>query len=353
MLIFSRENYLLFSVLLVSFVIQMCLWFGSVPYPDNEYWAGAANQIAHGVLPSFSSFVPAHPATTILLPAAALILLGVPTPYAIPITMVVLISLSITLSVYLLRTLRPQSLWWLGAAALLIPNPEYLKMTIPTALAALLSGVYILLILRIREKSTSREIFLWLGICAGILLATRIDVGVEMLLVSIPYLWWHVRQNTFYILASSALCFILLNPFVWAGLTEYVASFVDQIRVHVVEQGGFGYPIFSIALPIATLFIGILFACIRPKLSSLPRDFLLWLIVSSVAVCAVIFLSPFHPVRYFFPIITIAEIFLPLLLFDAFARADVPQIAGRIRIEYVFITLFVAQRGISMYILWL
>jgi hypothetical protein len=350
--IFFKNNLVTCSVFLISCAVQTYLWFGPFLYVDSEYWTAAARQFAHGVLPPFSTFVAAHPATTILLPAAGLIISGVPSVYAIQITMIILISAAISIIVYLCREVRPQSLWWLGVAALLIPNPHYLKMTIPSALAALVACIYILLLLRTRERGSSRESFFWLGICAGFLLATRIDVGLEILLISLPYLWWHAGKKFFALLPIAALFFVTLNPFLWAGLGDYAASFMLQMNDHLAETIGFGYTISSAALPILSFLIGIAFLLLRPYLSSLPRDFLLWLVVSSSVLCGAVAISSYHPVRYFFPLIVIWEVLLPLFVFDILDRSrlsDTPRALRRV--QYLLLFAFVAAPVISAYIL--
>jgi hypothetical protein len=42
----------------------------------------------------------------------------------------------------------------------------------------------------------------------------------------------------------------------------------------------------------------------------------LWLIAASFIICTGLFVSSYHPVWYFFPLITTWELFLPLFIFN-------------------------------------
>src|SRR5882724_3384408 len=106
---------LIFSVILT---VQVYTWKtrGGI---DVDLWAKGAAQLADGTLPPFWGPIPSHPGTTIIIPAAFLMLFGVPSILALELTSAILTSLCIAIILYLCYLLRPRSLWWIGAAMLL------------------------------------------------------------------------------------------------------------------------------------------------------------------------------------------------------------------------------------------
>jgi len=349
----AREKVILGAVFLVSFVVQLWLWFGPFPYTDVDLWTKAAQQFANGTWPGFSSPIPPHPGTTILLPASGLVLLGVPAFVALQCTIAFLMSLAVVSIVYLCRILRPKSLWWLGVAVLLIPNPLYLEMTVPTALAALISCTYILLILYMYEKGITRETLFYTGICAGILLATRLDTGVSVLLISIPFLWKLANKQLFLLLGTTTLFFGALNPYIWEGPFMYAQSFLRQLGVNTTTDSGFGYSHNATILAFISFALAFSVVYFRQQYSSLSREYLFWLVAGSTALCAVIMFSKYHPIRYFFQLMTLWEVFLPLFVLDGINNlsrrlSEASQYCAR----YIFILCILGERLVSIYFLW-
>ena len=350
---FSRPQLVFAGVLCVSLVLQIWIWFSPLPYTDADLWSSAARDFAALNFPGFNSPIPPHPGTSILLPASVLIVAGIPFAQALPLTMAVLLSLCIACIARLSYELRPKSLWWVGASALLIPNPLYLEMTVPSALAALLTCIYVLLLLKWREDNSSGRDSFWLGMTGGILLATRVDFGAAFLLASLPFLYPLVGNKIFRIGGFALLFFGALNPYFWVDPVLYVLTFFRQVGFNVVTEVGFSYARSSISLAVAAYVLALFAVYLKPRLSSLPRDFSFWLIATTAVLTGIMLLSKYHPIRYFFPLMCVWEILLPLFIFDYLERLNVLALARRVRVEYLFIVLCVAERFSLISLLWI
>jgi len=351
---FSRESFVLWGVFLISLSMQLWLWLGKFPYTDNNIWVPGAQDFANGVLPGYYTTIPPHPGTAILLPAAAIIHLGVTAYDAVQIAMAFLMSVCIVCITYLSRILRPQSLWWLGVCALLILNPIYLEMSAVSALAALLACIYILLILHIREKGASDESLALLGVCAGILLATRTDTGASLMLFSLPFLWPLAGTRLVRTCTMALLYFGALNPFIWADPIMYVLSFLKQISANALTSYVFDYSLWIITGAVIAFILGLIGTYFKPRLFSIPTDYMKWFLATSTIICGLLLVSEYHPTRYFFPFITMWEMFLPLFLLELLSYFGSWKILQPLRrSEYALVLLLLFSRVWVVYAMWL
>jgi hypothetical protein len=351
---FSLEWIILSVVFFVSFAIQHWLWFAPLPYIDSHLWVQASEQFAAGTWPGFSGPIPPHPGTSIVLPTAGLILLGVGGFNAMQYMMAFLISSCIAAIVYLCRKLRPDSLWWLGVCAFLIPNPLYPGMSAPSALAALLACIYILIVLYLREKEVSRDALFWLGVCSGVFLATRVDTALSIMLFSLPYLWPLAGKRLFTVCWSAALFFGALNPFIWQDPILYVFSIVHQVNSNVATQVNFDYTLMAVVLPAIAFAFGLAAVYSKFRFTTVPNDFLKWLLAASALLCCVILSLKHHPIRYFFPIMMLWQMLLPLFLLELLSYFKSWKVLQPLRrSEYALVLLFVIPQIIAIYSLWI
>lgn len=310
------------GVFCVGLVMQLSLWF-SYNYTDADLWATASQTLSTHVLPSLDGPIPPHPGTSIILPAAGLIELGIQPYAALQITIAILMALGIASIACLCYSLRPKSPWWLGAVIVLLPNWLYLVLTPPSAVASILATLLVLLALRVREeKQLHATTVLQLGICGGILLATRLDTGVMFLTTSLAYLFFYKGSRMFAAAPIALATFAILNPYLWFEPLAYVANFFHQVRFNLSVENGLGIQNHMLYLPALSFAISLFIATCKPSYSSVPRDFLLWIMGTSVALWGVLLIPSYHPSRYFFPIIAIWETVLPILLFDCIERSE-------------------------------
>ena len=334
----------LFGIFILVLTAHMILWTSPLPITDSELWTASASTIAAGILPDFSTPTPSHPGTTILLPTALLIALHVPATRALGIVMAILMSLCIILIVQQCAIARPHTLWWVSALIVLVPNHLYLQMTPPSAFAAVLAALYVVLLLRIRDTSVNHRLVIALGACGGFLLATRIDIGAALIFISFPYLWSIVRTRALMCLAVAFVVFTALNPYMWIHPILQIQEFVDQIGSNVLVTLGFG---FSFSILISTLlafFLCCVLLCAKKAYISIPRDFLWWLLIFSVVMSLTILRSHYHPARYFFPLMTIWELFLPLFLFESLDRIPRFSDDARRTMQYIVVILLLLMR---------
>jgi len=353
MRIFFREHLVIVAVFLTSFAVQLLLWFGPLPYKmDVDFWSDAAKHFAAAAPLTYFPHIAPHPGTTILVPSAGLILLGIPNESALQYTIAFLMSLCVAVIAYICRVLRPKNLWWLGVCALFILNPLYLQMSVVSDLAALLVCIYLLLLLYAREKGFSREILFWLGMCGGVLLATRHDAGGIVMFSSAVYLWPLIGRRVLNIFAIALLFFGALNPFLWENPQLYVSFFIRELQMDSATPGGFGLSVLVTGFALVAFSLGLISTFFLRTLSPLPRDFLKWLLVVSALWCGLLLLSKGHTMRYFFPLISIWEMFLPLFIFSILERYQVRFLnAKKSKLEHIFVELLILALIIPVCIL--
>jgi hypothetical protein len=248
-------------------------------------------------------------------------------------------------------TLRPQSLWWLMPPLVLGLNKLFLDMTPPSTLAALLSTLFVLLILNAREKQWPSATLALAGACAGILLATRLDTGVMFMLVTLPYVCVLAGRRALIMPAFAAAYFAAFDPFFWVNPLEHAASVLTQAYAnHLVEVGFLGSR-HSLILPLIGVCMAIAYVYLRPYYSTVPKDYLLWLLGASCLIVGALLISPYHPVRYFFPLMTVWEVFVPLLVLELVQRAPAYLRRSPLSPEFlVFLWLFLDRFPPAFYL---
>lgn len=323
-----------------------------VGYGDQLLWTKASQDIANGIF-DLKDPVPPHPGTTILIPAAGLIMLGVPMDPATQYTMIVLISLSIATIAVLCIYLRPHSAWWLGAVALLAPDARFADMTPPSALAALLMCLYVLLLIRFRER-VSDLCLLSLGIVCGLLVATRIDLGAYIAVASLFFLRRHSLRSVIFVGGVSAFVFVALDPYLWVAPLAHVAGFIRQVHSNLSFDMPFDYGYSTAYFSMCVLAFALTLAILRPRLQSIPREFTLWLVAVTVALCGLLYFSEYRVMRYYYPFILTWEVLSALYLFDFLERSGLQQKwSGWLNLQCAFIAAcFIAHIALLDSAIW-
>jgi hypothetical protein len=340
------------AVFAIVLFIEANIWLSGFAFADITLWAPGVDMIKSGALPDLWSVLPVHPGATFLFGSALVAQTGVSAFLAMKIFMALAMAVGVTLISYLCYSLRPASYWWLLAATAIAPYVVMLDMTPPSALAAILSAIYALLLLKIRESPESDNLLALLGICAGALAATRFDAGGLLLLVSLPYIWTLVRERCIVILCFAGLYFGALNPFFWINPIEHLASAIGQALTNQHSPVGYQYHKHALILASISALLAFAFAYLKPKATSVPRDFLLWLLGASALMCGAIMLSSYHPVRYFFPTIILWEVFLPLFMLE-FAGAVFQRLRPAwLSVEFaIFLWLFLDRFPPALYMI--
>lgn len=343
----------LFLVFLVSLFFQANIWFSMYSFADIALWADGVHLIGHGGIPDLRSALPVHPGTPFLFLSGLLVSLNIDTNLAMQVVLTFSVTGLITIISYLCFVLRPQSHWWLFTAMFFNLNKTMLDMTPPSVLAALLACIYVLLLLSIRE-STARKTgtLALLGVCAGILFTMRLDTGALFLVVSLPYLYSIIGKRTITVLLFAGLYYVAFNPFLWVSPAEHLLAIFDQVAVNRLTSIGFRYNYHTLIFPFTAFFLAIFYTFVLRRLTSLPHDFLLWMLGGSSAICALLLISPYHPVRYFFPLMMMWEIFLPLFLLELIAIfPKLPQRFPFSREFPIFLWIFLDRFPAILYII--
>lgn len=334
------EKFLFIALAGIAFSLQLGMWL-SILYLDQGMWFDVAVSISHGVFPDMTSPTPVHPGTAFLLPAALILQLPIDPNLSYHIAISLLMAVGITLSSYVCYLLRPKSLWWLGVFLVLSINVHYLDATVPSAVATILAALYVLFILYIRENGASKINLFYLGLCAGVLLATRIDTGLFFLAVSLPYIWYFARSKIILVPCIAAFVFAILDPYLYIDAYSHVLHIYGQMMQNRVTSNYFALEYYSIFLPVISFLFAFLYVFKSPHETSIPRDFLLWLLAISEVLCSLLFFSSYHPMRYFLPIMTLWVVFLILFVLEYVSKEPSFRRVLK-RPEYYVVTLFLA-----------
>ena len=349
----NRAHVILGTIFLIAFTSQITLWLG-VDYVDEDDWQRDSEALISGATPNFADDVLVHPGTAILLPTAALILVGIPSKIALNIIIALYISICATLVVAICRATRPQSLWWIGVAILTIFNPLYSLATAPASVAGAIVPLLIMLVFYLRNQSViTTKMLAITGVCAGVLLANRIDTGLAVCFFSFFYLWYLVGARVWIFFFIAPLTFVALDPYIWTAPVEHLGSIAQLINANVtvttVETPGYTGRALSLAVVAVVLAV---LSTLRAQLTSMPRDFVWYIVPMFVVVCTLISMAAYHPMRYFFPFSNALEIFLPLLVFDIIDRSASAYSERTLSLmRYAFLGSLVVARAVPALIL--
>jgi len=349
----TRTNVIVVAVFAVAFATQAMLWL-SVDYADKSFWQADALGLLTQKTPDFSDNVLVHPGTAILLPTAALIATGASPKVALNLTIALFVSVCTALICAMCLILRPQSLWWLGAAVLMICNPLYISATVPGAVAGALVTLFVILVFYARNlKMISGKMLGILGICAGVLLATRIDTGLAAGFFSFIYIAYLVRTRVWIFTAVSFLTFLALDPYLWTAPMQHLEGIAELVKSNatVTSSGDLTYTLSAMSLALLALTLALL-TLLRKELTSVPADFILYIAAMFIIVCTALSFSAFRPVRYFFPFSNALEVFLPLFVFDLIERSGTAyENPKNSWLKYLFIFFLIVSRALPLLIL--
>ena len=354
-----RSLYIFVGVLILGLMVQTTLWL-VFPVADEAWWATDAGKVASGITLTPAVITYVHPGTTILYPMAALIQHGVEPKMAVRIVMATFVALSTALIALVAYRLRPQSLWWLAAALILIPDLRLLHATPPSTAASLLTVLFVHLFVYAHKggKKNYRPL-IYLGVCAGLLAATRFDTAAFLCITAAPLLVRRFRTRLMVAVVCAAVVFVLGNPHLWGQPLHYLMSIPHQILSNNVLVGPYIVGTFLITFPWAILSIilsvvSVQFLNVTSDEVGVPNALYRWLAGATVLFTALLAPLSFHPVRYFLPLYLTWDILLPLWLY-ALARhylplARLPQLTER-RVEWLVIGCIVVIQCARLLIL--
>ena len=305
-------------VLAACLLVQGWTWLNYWPI-DHSIWVDAVHSYADGRAAGEQHIVDQYPATTILMPAGALAAAGMTDDRALRLTMAALISLVAALTASVASLLRPATPWWVFVAWLLVFQPLYTLSTPPSALLAPLAALFALLVLLARERDDySLSMLARIGLCGGAMLATRLDLSA-VFVAAATLLLAKNRAAALWTLPLLALAaFSLFNPYFLFSPVEQLTNIVERILFHAESYGktdavdSLTYA--SVFGVVSLLLAGALLSARR--LASLPQDFTVFLVATSVGITLILFAAKHHPAWLFYPVFLVWELLLPLVVMD-------------------------------------
>ncbi len=348
-----------FAVLSVALAVQVVFWV-TFPVADENWWATDAAKVADGKTLTSSDITYVHPGTTILYPMAGLIHEGADPETAVHVVMALFAAICIAIAATVAYRLRPKSLWWLAAALILIPDLRLLHGTPPSTAATLLSIVFVILLLYVAasgRQGTYRPC-VYLGMCAGLLLATRIDTGAFLLITAFPFLLYILRWRIFAFLVTTALLFFAADPYLWTDPVAYLNSIPKQmfankalVGIEILVPFLLTFPFAILSILVSLIAVGVQFLRSAKSGMRIPLGPYIWFLGATAAFTALLAPLSFHPIRYFMPFYLVWDILLPLWLLTIahqylpFTRA--PWLTER-RFEWALICIIVLITAVRL-----
>ncbi len=345
----------------VSFVTFLFLGFHK-DYLDSPYWAKATDQFAHSETIDKTQPAFGYPGSTLIVPASVLIIYGMSPINALRLIIVFELSIITTLITILTYKLRPQQLWWLASAGLFITSPLYYTATPPSVILGPLIVLILLLTLYIYEyrDTASTKKYVALGIVSGLALATRFDVPILVFSSIFLFIFFAMRNTKKSLIfgISAFITSLVCIPFLWYEPFTYLLQVYAKTAFHI------HYPVSSTlrtlaivpSIVTATLSFSLGFWLLNKKASAfiIPTNPLLWFMAVSGFIVGILFLTPHHPVWFFFPLVLAWEITLPLFVFHLLEKSDTPLRLKKIlgdknRIAVDFVAVFIVSHALMLF----
>jgi len=219
--------------------------------------------------------------------------------------------------------LSKNNLWWPIVLVILSANDLYLSSTPPSTIASLLISFLSLYSLYIYEKNKLKtgSLIFW-GIIAGLIVATRVDIGLVMIFSFLVFLKPKISwRQTFLIFGITNISFVLFDPFMWYMPFQHLKDLIFKIVFHYEYFDTIKMSLSQVlnisALLLVSVFFAVVFLFLKEKIKSpLPTRFIYILLAVTVALYIVFLTAQCQNSRYFLPLINIWQMLLPLFLFS-------------------------------------
>jgi len=219
--------------------------------------------------------------------------------------------------------LKKNKYWWFAILSTLSLSVLYDVATPPTTIATPLVVFLCLLTLYYyenKEKIKIPQVSLW-AFFAGLLIATRVDIGIFCVLAFLFLLKSVISwRKISFIIFGACISFVIFDPYMWYMPIKHIKDLIFKITFHYAEittQHMSLWAILSISI-FAFISIGFLLMILFSKgkiKSPIPLNFSFMLLVMTVVLYIIFLTARIQAPRYFQPIISIWEVFLPLFIF--------------------------------------
>ncbi|MDO8512712.1 MAG: hypothetical protein Q7S57_05540 [bacterium] len=320
-------------IFLAIFLISLFLW-NTAGIADGGYWVGKKIQLVNDLRTHSFDFNPSihstHPGTFPLL-VSNLFPSNLFSPLrSIRLACVIIDSFATFFILFYVFKIYRNNLWWLVWIAILLGS-DYALFTNPSDIitAKLLGLAWIITLYHVKERKTLPLDTLFIGVCIGLALASRIHMTL-MLAVFIPVLIWyyHSFKNMIILAIIAIAVFFLTDPYLWHSPFSFLSSsllgttsLIDtDIATNIIPAYYFREVTFSSFILDAPLtfiaFISLSFLITLKHKLTIPRLFLMALFLTISVTTVLLLKSSMNNLRFFYQIIFILHIFLSLFTMD-------------------------------------
>jgi|ERR1035437_156534 hypothetical protein len=325
------SKYIFIIAFIVSSVFQGVSWveFGIV---DGGLWASQAQYVQTHDTREFN-FLGAygHPGGTIVEGTALIHDVFKIDYYNSLITFLVIFDSIIISSICVLSyKLRKRHIWWIITLATLSLDRLYDSLTPASVVATLLFVFLSLLTLYLYENEiTKKKIIIW-SLIAGMLIATRIDIGcvstVAFIVLLVQKLKW---KDMLSVLTGIILSFCIFDPFMWFMPIQHLRDLIFKITYHYSDIAATHMTFISLlsfsSIAFISMILSIILLILQKKkkvIAPIPPAYTYTLLVLSGILYTVYLTAHEQTTRYFVPLVFIWEVFLPLFIFCLIPLVD-------------------------------
>jgi hypothetical protein len=351
-------------ILIIAFTISI-VFHGIVLYElgmvDTRAWAHEAEYFQNSN-PAQFNFLGAygHPGGPIIEGVISLHnIFGITYDRAILLFMIIFDSLIISSSCLLCFLLSKNHFWWPVALTVLCLNNLYDSSTPPSTIASLLVVLlflFTLFLYKKEEPTESSHLVLWIFI-SGLLISTRVDIGVVMtLLFAILLKRKTSLRKMFFVFLGIIAAFVIFNPFMWFMPVEHLGDLLYKITYHYNDFTPTVINLIDVlsfsSLTLVSIFILGIVIFIKKRNKMILPPFFFYILSATTVILYIVFLTArYKAFRYFLPITLAWEVLLPMSVFDLIEDYDLRK--KRFMIILVINILITYYVGLFLYALWI
>lgn len=332
-----QSKVIFLGVLLYAFAVQVVIRSTSLVI-DKNLWASQIEYFLNRDPRAFDMLgAYGHPGTTLLeLGSLFHLVLGTSYGDSLILGVSLLIAAGIAACATLCFLLYPRSLWWITTAFTMTFTRFFIDATPPTAVIMPFIALVVMGALWLWEQSQKSWWLygLW-GCVIGFSAATRLDmtalVGLPMIVL---LLYRHGRCIIMPVTAGITVSFFIADPFLWFMPVQHI---LDLIRKFTFHHDNFSHPtevkgreVFQMIV-IGVICIIWWFALVglrRKQVLPIPMQIIAVFLGISLLAGAIILSSTFQALRYFYPLVIVWEIFLPLFVLETFSPTNRHEPSG-------------------------
>jgi len=313
-----------FTIMFVAAALGQSVLWQSHDFIDQDVWEERVDIFARAISSRSVVFsqkgFSAHPGTSMISVAGILRAVGLGSKHSLVLGVSLLNAGLIAGAAVMCRELRPGLWWWLPVFFVLLGHSLYRLVSptsaviVPAVVLLYLSGLWMV----------ERSIFNWgqclvMGVAMGIGFATRLPITLLFSGPLVVYLFFFSSKRVVWVVPLSLLVWLLFDPLLWLVPMEHLSLIFNRTALHVTHQtlGQLSWrSLVSVSsLALMAVIMSILSVSFNRKaLCPVRVGYVVLLWVVTVMISLVLFEARTSAIRYFFPLIMLWEVLLPLWL---------------------------------------